>query len=179
MFLRKIRFEDNENIVRWRNQPFVVQNFLDKRPLTIETHNNWFRNRVQTGEVCQFIIVLDSGEEIGTTYLRDIDPVNRKAEFGLFIGEEWALGKGYGYQAIRMTCQYGFEELNLHKIYMRVLPANKASVGACSKAGFAVEGIAKSDILCGTEYLDVQFMAMFNPAENVKPDEVSLNSPVC
>ena len=160
MKLRKMCFEDNTKIVRWKNQPFVVANFLNKRPLTKEIHNKWFKERVCTGEVAQYIICLDDGNEIGSVYLRDIDLQNKKAEFGIFIGEKWALGKGYGYQAAREICRIGFKELGLHKIFLRVIDTNKAAIHMYEKAGFVTEGIALQDIWDGEKYIDIRFMAM-------------------
>ena len=163
MKLRKIEFEDNVNIVRWKNQPFVVANFINRVPLTVETHNNWYRNRVKTGEVSQFIIVLDDGAEIGSTYLRDIDTYHKKAEFGIFIGEKWALGHGYGFEATKQTCEYGFKELGLHRIFLRVLSSNNAAIHIYEKVGFQFEGKAIQDVWDGERYLDVSFMAMIDP----------------
>lgn len=48
--IRPITAEDTENIVRWRNSPSVMQNFIFRIPLTPEGHMHWFENRVQTGE---------------------------------------------------------------------------------------------------------------------------------
>lgn len=60
------------------------------------------RDKVAAGEVVQFILCETAGDRpVGSVYFRDIDTENKKAEYGIFIGEEDAAGKGYGTLAAR------------------------------------------------------------------------------
>ena len=54
--LRPITFYDTENILRWRNSSFVKQNFIFRDDLTAEMHISWLKNKVDTGQVVQYII---------------------------------------------------------------------------------------------------------------------------
>ena len=93
--IRPITETDTDKIVKWRNAPSVMEHFIYRTPLTAEGHLNWYRSRVQTGQVAQFMITdNETGEEVGSVYLRDIDPVNKKCEYGVFIGEDSCRGKG-------------------------------------------------------------------------------------
>lgn len=74
--------------------------------------------------------------EIGSVYLRDIDREAGTAEYGVFIGEEKALGKGYGTEAAKLMLAYGFEKLGLQKIYLRLLEDNAGARKSYEKAGF-------------------------------------------
>lgn len=112
--IRKIKIEDSENIVRWKNNINVKKNFCIQDDLTLETHLNWFKNKIMTGQVEQFIIVDEiEKKEVGSTYLRDIDLKNKKAEFGIFIGEDTARGKGIGAKSTKLTIDYGFNKLRI------------------------------------------------------------------
>lgn len=161
MKLRSLEFNDNSKIVGWRNSEHVLKNFLDKRKITVESHNQWYKNEVATGNVKQFIIVLDNGEEIGSVYLRNIDKLNSKAELGIFIGEKIAIGKGYGTQAVALLCDYGFNELGLHKIFLRVVESNQTAISAYRKNGFEIEGVAKDDVwdTVNKKFINVVFMS--------------------
>lgn len=161
MKLRSLEFDDNSKIVGWRNSKHVLKNFLDKRKITVESHNQWYKNEVVTGNVKQFIIVLDNGEEIGSVYLRNIDKLNSKAELGIFIGEKTAIGKGYGTQAVALLCDYGFNELGLHKIFLRVVESNQTAISAYRKNGFEIEGVAKDDVwdTVNKKFINVVFMS--------------------
>ncbi|MBO5479007.1 MAG: UDP-4-amino-4,6-dideoxy-N-acetyl-beta-L-altrosamine N-acetyltransferase [Clostridia bacterium] len=162
--LRSITLEDTSNILKWRNNPSVKKNFCIQEDLTKETHLNWFHNKILTKEVVQFIIIeKPSNTPVGSTYLRDIDRHAKKAEFGIFIGEETARGKGIGTSATKLIIDYGFKKLGLHKIYLRVFSNNIQAIKAYEKAGFEYEGTAKDDILLpdGT-YQDITFMSIIN-----------------
>lgn len=76
--------------------------------------------------------------EIGSVYLRDIDREKKKAEYGIFIGEEDALGRGYGVRAAKLMLEYGFNTLHLEKIFLRVLEDNAGARKSYTKAGFQV-----------------------------------------
>lgn len=77
-----------------------------------------------------------SHREIGSVYLRDIDRKMGKAEYGIFIGERDALGKGYGTQAAKWMLHYGFETIRLKKIFLRLLEDNSRAQKSYEKAGF-------------------------------------------
>ena len=56
IYLRPITIEDTECVIRWRNDKKVVENFIYRKNISKEEHLNWFHNKVQTGDVIQFII---------------------------------------------------------------------------------------------------------------------------
>ena len=144
--LRPITDADTDLIVKWRNTPSVVQNFI-------------FRQVVQ-------YIILDNadGKPVGSVYYRDIDNHNRSAEYGIFIGEESARGKGLGTETARLFTQFGVDTLHLHRISLRVLAENAAARRSYEKAGFVQEGIFRDMELLDGAYRDVVFMAKL--AEN-------------
>jgi UDP-4-amino-4,6-dideoxy-N-acetyl-beta-L-altrosamine N-acetyltransferase len=158
--IRPIVREDTPHIIAWRNAPHVMENFIDRNPLDEDTHARWLTNHVDAGKVAQFIICAD-GVEVGSIYLRDIDPVHKKAEFGIFIGDDAQTGKGIGSQATRLIVDYGFRMLGLNKIFLRVLANNEAAVHCYEKAGFAREGYFKEDVCIHNRFYDVIFMAIW------------------
>lgn len=78
-------------------------------------HIIWMNTKVTSGQVIQYIICSNNDVPIGSIYFRDINNEKKEADFGIFIGEETATGKGYGYDAILVFVQNGFEMLNLKK----------------------------------------------------------------
>lgn len=156
VYLRPITATDTAKIVDWRNRDFVRKNFIYQKPFTEESHMKWFREQVEPGRVAQFIICvadMDGGEsaclqgadetvsnrgdrEIGSVYLRDIDRKAGTAEYGVFIGEKEAFGRGYGTAAAKLILAYGFEALHLQKIFLRFLEGNEGARKSYEKAGF-------------------------------------------
>lgn len=134
--LRLMTAEDTDRIVAWRNRDFVRKNFIYQELFTKEGHLAWIREQVEPGHVVQFVIVLADGREIGSVYFRDIDREKGTAEYGIFIGEEDALGRGYGTAAARQALAYGFTKLKLRKIFLRFLVDNISARKSYEHAGF-------------------------------------------
>lgn len=127
---------DTERIVNWRNQDFVRKNFIYQDLFTKEGHLSWIRTQVETGHVVQFVICLPDGREIGSVYFRDIDKEKGTAEYGIFIGEEDALGLGYGTAAAKVALEYAFTNLRLRKVFLRFLSDNISARRSYERAGF-------------------------------------------
>lgn len=142
--LRKITINDSENVVRWRNNPLVKANLYSQDDLTIEQHINYFHKYIESGLVHQFIIVADD-VPCGTSFLKNIDLVSKRAEFGIFIGENDYRGKGIGKVGTRKTIEFGFKKLGLCSIYLTVLKDNVAAISSYEAVGFEIIKILKDD----------------------------------
>lgn len=94
-----------------------MQNFIFRQTFTPEMHRSWLATKVATGQVVQYIILDNAdGKPVGSVYYRDVDNHNRSAEYGIFIGEESARGKGLGTETARLFTQFGVDTLHLHRI---------------------------------------------------------------
>ena len=166
IILRPITSEDTEMILRWRNSEEVRKYFIYQQEITEEDHRNWLINKVGKGVVIQFIMSEKvSHFPIGSVYLRDINMENKKAEYGIFIGELCARGKGYGTEAAKLMIQFAFQELGLHKVALRVLKDNLEAIHSYEAAGFIAEGIFRDEEFINGKYQDIIFMATFNDKE--------------
>jgi UDP-4-amino-4,6-dideoxy-N-acetyl-beta-L-altrosamine N-acetyltransferase len=162
IILKPITLEDTPYIVKWRNSYSVRCNFIYQDLFTTESHISWLEDMVFTGKVKQFIIIIkETGNAVGSIFLRDIDWNNDKAEYGVFIGEETARGKGLGTEAADLICQFGFQELHLNKIFLRVFADNNNAIRSYKKAGFQQEAYLKQDVKVNGQYRDVILMARF------------------
>ena len=170
--LRPITDADTDLIVRWRNDPAVQQFFIFREPFTPEMHRNWLHTKVETGKVVQYIIVDNAdGKSVGSVYFRDIDPANESAEYGIFIGEADARGRGVGTAAARLMLRYCFEEEQLHRVYLRALSENGQAVRSYEKAGFRREGLLRDDVCIEGDYRDIVWMAAVNSGNDQENEE--------
>ncbi len=159
--LRMMTVDDTDDVIRWRNSEAVSSHFIYRKPLTREDHLNWIKNGVETGKVVQFIIVeTETQKSLGSVYMRDIDHTHQKAEFGIFIGEDIARGKGYGTIATSLILKYAFEELNLNKVMLRVFADNLSAIACYKKAGFVEEGCFREDVWIDGKPHDIVFMGI-------------------
>ena len=164
IYLRPMTYEDTDRIVAWRNSDAVRRNFIYQEPFTREGHENWIRTRVETGQVVQMIICdIAGGRPLGSVYIRDIDRQHKKAEYGIFIGEEDAKGRGIGTAAAKLMLRYCFGEAGLHRIYLRAFVDNVQAVRSYEKAGFVREGLLREDVCIDGRYRDIVWMAALNP----------------
>lgn len=167
--LRPMTVEDTDNIVRWRNSESVRKNFIYQELFTSKSHLNWITTNVNTGKVVQMIIEeTESKRPIGSVYIRDIDLIHHKGEYGIFIGEDDTRGKGYGTQAARLMIEYGFQILHLHKIFLRAFAENVQAIRSYEKAGFVQEAYLCDDVCINGQYKDMVLMAIIDKEEEKK-----------
>lgn len=166
IYLRPMTAEDTDRIVRWRNSDGVRKNFIYQELFTRQSHEAWIRNMVETGKVVQMIICdSNSQKPFGSVYIRDIDRKHNKAEYGIFIGEEDARGRGVGTAAAKLMLKYCFLEEGLHRVFLRAFADNLQAIRSYEKAGFVREAYLKDDVLIDGQYRDIVLMAAINENE--------------
>ncbi|MEH7440256.1 GNAT family protein [Neobacillus drentensis] len=74
-------------------------------------------------------------------------------------------GRGYTTEAAKLIVDYGFNELNLHRIEAGVMPHNIGSIRVLEKAGFHKEGIAVKNVKINGKWEDHQVLAIINPRD--------------
>lgn len=161
LLLRPITLDDTDLIVKWRNTPRVKKNFIFRDTFTSEIHERWMNTKIKKGEAIQYIIEA-KGSPIGSVYFKDITELHHSGEFGIFIGEENSIGKGFGFKATKMFVNFGFSYLNLHRISLRVLSGNRNAYKIYLSVGFKQEGVFRDMVYIDGRYHDVIFMAKLN-----------------
>lgn len=133
-------------------------------PVTAEAEEEWFKAANVPGSTYTFAIhSLADDRLIGNCRIGPVDPRNRSARVGIVIGEREYLGRGYGTDAMRLLLQFGFDELNLHRIELRVHAYNERAIRSYRKLGFVEEGCSRSALFRGGRYWDVLHMSMLAP----------------
>lgn len=113
------------------------------------------------------MVMLPDSRAIGLTAFLNHDPEQRTAELRKLISGNGLRGRGFGRAATRLWLQYGFEELNLHKIYLTTLNTNVRNIRLNEHLGFTVEGIFREELFIEGRYHDVLRMAIWNPDRDV------------
>lgn len=143
----------------WANDPEIARLMDRARPVSEPEHEAWFE-AIRGREDCVYFAVEQEGEprHVGNVWLWAIDLRHRKAELRIVIGDPAARGRGVGAEAIERLCRYGFDRLNLHRIYAYVLAINPGGRRAFEKAGFALEGTLREDRWAGDRFTDVYLL---------------------
>ena len=125
------------------------------------------QNTSYTSGEYQFAIeTREKYEFIGQCGFTKVNWKNRLGEIGILIGEKEYRGKGFGTDAIRTLCRFGFNEMNLHKIKALVFDFNLAALRCYENCGFHAEGVLKQEIFRDGAYHDVHCMALFREEKN-------------
>ena len=169
IYLRPMEEKDTDLIVKWRNHERVRRNFIYQKSFTKEGHENWIHTMIETGSAVQFIICeKETNRPVGSVYFRDINTEHHKAEYGIFIGEDDAVGKGIGTETARLAILYGFRAMNLHKIILRAFAENEGALRSYEKAGFVREALLKEEVCIEGCYRDIVLMGIINPDESAQ-----------
>ena len=161
VLLRQMSREDAADVVRMRAEPDVQAQLFSAGPPTIEEHLQWLAAMEARGDRHEFMIVeRASGRSVGTIGLSHIDRVNRRAEYGVLIGEPGARGKGLAAEASRLLLGYAFGTLGLRRVYLHVFARNADALRLYRRVGFHPEGVLRQHVRKGDEFLDVAMMAV-------------------
>lgn len=141
--LRAVRRSDLPFFLKWYNDTEVLQYLIFYLPVTEMAREQWLEGLPDMRDRVDFIIEVtedNSAKPIGHCTLHDISAKDQNADLGIAIGEKDYWGKGYGTEAIQLLVNYGFKELNLHRISSRILEHNERSLRMHKKLGFREEG---------------------------------------
>jgi RimJ/RimL family protein N-acetyltransferase len=89
------------------------------------------------------IVALDTRAAIGSCGLFEASPEHRHAYLGVMIGDAAYRGRGYGTDATRTLCRFGFDAMGLVRIALTVFPENVAGRRTYERLGFAEEGVQR------------------------------------
>ncbi|MCE1246425.1 MAG: GNAT family N-acetyltransferase [Firmicutes bacterium] len=140
----------------WGNDPEVVKlTGMKPFPRSVWELEKWYESVQMNPNVQTYSVKLNDGTYVGNIELSNIDWRSGKAELGVMIGSPSNRSKGWGSEAIMLLCRFAFEEMNLHRIYVRVLSFNYRAVKTFEKCGFIREGIEREAFYTDCKHVDV------------------------
>jgi RimJ/RimL family protein N-acetyltransferase len=156
--LRDLILNDSEDRYRWCLDKEVTMylNMPGKYPpFSLVETQAWIKMCInKTNGYEQKAIITEEGTHIGWVDLKNIDKLNKHAELGIAIGEKSYWGKGYGLAALNEMLLWGFNQLELNKIWLRVEIDNEKAIKSYKKMGYVEEGILRQDRLRNGEFVD-------------------------
>jgi len=167
---RAIEKDDLHYFVKWLNDPEVRQGLSMIMPLSLAEEENWFEELLKKPQYEKPLALeiqpdpqVDEWIFVGNCGLFGIDWQNRYAEIGIHIGEKGYWNQGFGTKAIRLILKHGFDNLNLHRLWLRVFENNTRAIRSYEKAGFTNEGKFRQAQFFDGKYMDVMIMSMLKP----------------
>jgi UDP-4-amino-4,6-dideoxy-N-acetyl-beta-L-altrosamine N-acetyltransferase len=152
--LRPLGPEDSERLFHWRREREVDRWMYQSPPPDLQTHARWFDGLMADPDRRGWIILQD-GAPCGQLMLKGLTSPQQRAEWGWYIGEAEARGRGAGRAAQALGLDVAFDELGLQRVWAEVLAENEAALKAQSAAGFRREGYLRRHAFKDGRFTDV------------------------
>ena len=162
--LRELRRSDLPVINSWRADKELIDRLgATFRYINEEVDERWFNaymDRRSTAVRCAIVEADKPDAILGLVSLCDIDSHNRSCVFHIMIGDKNQRGKGMGTFAVTEILRHAFEDLNLNRVELTVLPDNEPALKLYRKAGFQQEGLLRQHIYKNGAYRDMILMSI-------------------
>lgn len=135
--LRAATPEDSRLLFEWANHPAVREMSLNKTKFSWQTHENWFKNRLESSLTQIFIALNAYNQPLGQIRFDLID--NSLAEVDVHTDPELT-GIGLGTKIISLGTNHFFAIRDVISIRAIILQSNFASIKAFQKAGYQKTG---------------------------------------
>jgi len=160
--LRPVEPKDIPRLYQFKNDPDVAALLGGFRAgLSLADTAEWVEyHRKRTDEVIWAIADPADDDFLGHVGLYRIDQRVRSAEFAIMIGSKQHWGRGLGRAVTQFAVDWGFSELNLHRIYLSVLATNERAIHVDKSVGFTEEGRLRAAQFKGGRFVDLVLMSI-------------------
>ena len=163
LLLRCFELSDAATIQQLMNDPEVTGNLMDTNlPYSLEDAESMITNShraFEAGDAYVFAVVRKSNDTLVGYCDLEIQPHHKRGEIAYWIGRPY-WWQGYATEAAKYVIRFGFETLNLNRIYAHVIKRNTASAGVLTKAGLHLEGTQRQGVYKNDMYEDVEFYGL-------------------
>jgi len=153
--IRSLRYADRERLARLANNKKIWLNVRDMfpHPYTLKDAEKFIDSVKQQDLQTIFAIEYDYKfvGAIGLVLQQDV--YRKSAEIGYWIGEPY-WNKGIATVALQLVSEYGFNALNLEKLFAGVFEGNEGSKKVLEKCGFQLEGVARKAVFKNKKLID-------------------------
>ena len=169
--LRADERSDLPQFVVWLNDPEVIAGLSAVFPLSQVEEEQWYENMLKTPReehpMAIDIRTEDGGWKlIGNCGLFGFNWRSHSAEVGIFIGDKSCWNQGFGTEAMGLILKHGFNNMNLNRIYLRVLATNPRAIRCYEKVGFISEGRLRQAEFRNGQYVDFLVMSVLRSEFN-------------
>ncbi|HJO94794.1 MAG TPA: GNAT family protein [Victivallales bacterium] len=161
--------DEIEKITGWSNDKDVYSTTLYAHKLvSLNQQEELLKDKTNTFS----IVDLETNNLLGHTGIFDIDNINRKANFGIIIGNKKFHGKGYGQEATKLILDFAFNILNFNNIFLSVFSYNTKGYNCYKKIGFKEIGRRRKSWFYGGKYYDEIYMDLLVDEFNKKYETI-------
>jgi RimJ/RimL family protein N-acetyltransferase len=167
--LRALTSTDLDKTFKWNNQDDISDLYLGHPfPVNPEIEKCWY-DKILTSNFPTTVFGIELVENnllLGISLLKNINLINRSAEFAIYIGDKEYRGKGLSKEATLETLTFGFHKLGLNRIYLKVLEENEAAINLYLSTGFKQEGVLRKNVFKNNQFKSDLVMAILKDEFN-------------
>ena len=131
--------------------------------MTLREEIKWIKTKTKMNpDHIHFAVDTVEGVHIGAIGLNNLHIRNKRATFGITIGDPKYWSHGYGTEAATLLIDYAFKKLKLHRLDLDVYNYNSRAIGLYKKLGFKKEAILREHNFYKGKYWDVLYMGLLN-----------------
>lgn len=127
---------------------------------SIEGNRKYWKRNLQDDFREDYAIISNDSCHVGNCGLVAIDARRKKAELWIYLGDTY--GQGVGSRALQLLLSRAFDELNLRRVYIRVIETNQRAIAFYLRAGFKIEGNARCDTIQDGMSLDASLLSILS-----------------
>ncbi|MDR0964717.1 MAG: UDP-4-amino-4,6-dideoxy-N-acetyl-beta-L-altrosamine N-acetyltransferase [Clostridium sp.] len=150
----KIRESHLQQLMDWRMRPDITQYMYTDPHLTLEGQKKWLEKITQDLTRKDFVISVNQ-TPAGYLNITDIDKVNKRCNWGWFIGDESVKSLQLAVRLEWNLCDYVFYTLGMNKLCNETFVENRFVVHLHKLCGCTQEGILRQHICKNGVYYDV------------------------
>ena len=159
-YLYSLSREHLSKLKDWRNSQMDV--LRQWKPLTEYNQEKWFQEISADDTKIVFSIMVPDIEDnmsfIGYCGIIGIDFINRRGEISFLVDpvrvQDKNLYREDFLSVLYILCQYGFEEINLHKLFTETFAFRKNHIKILEDFGFHLDGILREHQFTKSQYHD-------------------------
>lgn len=171
--LRQFNPNDLENVFKGLSHPEVIRYYGISFNTIEETQEQmtWFADLEKNETGIWWAITSKDGKEFyGAGGFNDRDKAHQKAEIGFWLLPEY-WGKGIMKEVMPLICDFGFSNLNLHRIEGFVDPRNSNCKNALAKIDFNYEGTMKDCEIKNGKFISIAIFSMLRTKTSYNPQD--------
>lgn len=160
--LRRLKIDDLPYIFKWRQDP-ELSRYYDELPISMPLEiEQEIHTRISSPIRLDLVVETIKGEVIGVVFLKNINWKDGNAELHGMVGEKHKKYIGFGAEALFLLLLHAFRQLNLHKVYGRVIEYAKESEALIKEAGFEKEAVLRRYIYQNGRYWNLNIYGLLN-----------------
>ena len=144
---------------QWRLRPDIARFMYTQRPIAWSDHHSWLES-LATDQSRRHWVIEFNGRPVGTTYFTEIDRLNQRAIFGMYVADDGARLLGVGAAAEWLSLNEAFGALDLQKVSCEIFASNEAPLRMHIRMGFKLEGLLRRHARFDNGWVDVHRVSL-------------------